>query len=143
MSYTSYLREFEERVYSDLTPSTDDIMYANARAMDIYGQGKRFQIEDNLIYYEIVKIIREIVDKHFYQHPVHFYIQVANKEAIFTFIIEKIDAKYSYFVETLYMYVTTQIYRKFGDYFNVIREDEVEDNDSVIMRIIVRKAKKE
>lgn len=141
MHYKTYLREHEEtQLHDDPIHSTDEYMYSNARALDLYGQGKRFEIEDNLIYYEIVKVVRDLVDKHFYQHPVQFYIQVANKEVVFTFVIGRVDAKYSYFIETLYMFITTQIYRQFGSFFKVSREDEVIDNDRVVLRIKVKKS---
>lgn len=146
MSYKEYLQEFEDQSYvntSNLTPSTDDFMYPNAKAMEIYSQGKRFQIEDNLIYYEIVKIVRDIVDRHFYSQQVQFYIQIANKAVIFKFVIDKVDAKYSYFVETLYMFITTQIYRRYGTYFTVTREDELLGDNKIVLKVKVEKTKEE
>ena len=146
MSYKKYLLEYEEKtatVHSDQLKSTDDVMYSNARALELYGQGKRFNIEDNVTLYEIVKIVREIVDKHFYYIPVQFYIQIADREAHFTFIIDKVDIKFSYFVETLFMFITTQIYRIYGNYFVVERTQENKENNKVEMTVIVKKSETE
>lgn len=152
MSYSTkkYLREFEEKIDtaykktdSDLNSSTDEIMYSNARALEIYGRGKRFDIEDNIILYEVVKIVREIVDKHFYQPEVRFFIQVADRQAEFTFIVDKTDAKYSYFIETLFMFISGEIYRTYGDYFILEREDELLEDNKVKLKITVKKNEEE
>jgi len=139
MHYKKYLQEFEEKSYSDVLKSTDDIMYSNARAMEIYGRGKRFDIADNLILYEVVKIVRDTIDKHFYQNSVKFSIQIADREAHFTFIVGKEDAKYSYFLETLFMYITNEIYRTYGNYFNIDREEKSAGKNKVKLKIIVKK----
>jgi len=143
MSYRKYIREFEEKIYSDLNPSTDEFMYSNAKALELYGQGKRFKIEDNLLFYEIVKIVRDVVDRHFYSQEVQFHIQIANKEVQFTFIINKVDAKYSYFVETLFMFINNQIYRRYGTFFKVTREDEQLGDNKIALKVKVKKTEEE
>ena len=146
MSYKKYLCEFEEKSYtnySDQTPSTDEFMYSNTKALELYGQGKRFTIEDNLLFYEVIKIVRDVVDRHFYSQQLQFYIQIADKVVQFTFIIDKVDAKYSYFVETLFMFITTQIYRKYGTFFTITREDEILGDNKISLKVKVKKNKEE
>lgn len=143
MYYKEYFREFEEKIYNDLIPSTDNIMYSNARAMEIYGQGKRFKIEDNLLFYEVIKVVRDVIDKHFYQNSIRFYTEIANKEVTFTFVMDMMDIKYSYFLETLYMFITSQLFKKFGDYFEISREDEIRENNEAILKINVKMRREE
>jgi hypothetical protein len=139
-SYGDYINNFSKDIAnSDLTPSSDEYMYSNAKAMEIYGQGKRFQIEDNTLNYEVVKIVKDIVDRHFYHVQLQFYVQVANKGVVFTFVMDKSDAQYSYFMETLYMFITSQIYKTYGSYFLVSREDEQLENNLISLKIKVKK----
>ena len=143
MSYRQYLKEFEETSFSDPTVSTDDYMYSNAKAMEIYGQGKRFTIEDNLMFYEVVKIVKDVIDRHYYQNQTQLYIQIKDKELVFSFLIDKTENRYTFFIETLYMFVTTQIYRQFGNYFEISREDGVTEDNKVVLKIFVKKTEEQ
>ena len=139
MSYKQYLIEHETRLYSDPIQSTDEYMYTNARALELYGHGKRFQIEDNSLLYEVIKIFKDVIDRHFYQNQIRTSIQIADKSVIFTLLIAKDDVKFSYFVETIYMFIATQIFKQFGKYFEISREDDVSEDNNVILKIKVTK----
>ena len=128
----NYLAEFEEKHLSDKLGSTDEFMYSNARALDIYGQGKRFKIEDNQLFYEVVKIVKEIIDRHYYNQQVTLSVDIANKAVLFTFIVDSKDIKHSYFIETLYMFINIQLSRQYGGYFKILRDDYQADGKSVL-----------
>jgi hypothetical protein len=76
----------------DKPKSTDDIVYPSAPIVDIYADGSAFSIHDNQKLYEIIKVVKNIIDRQFFNQGKRtlsfaFNINVLNKlvEFIMTF----------------------------------------------------------
>jgi hypothetical protein len=140
MTYKSYLKEYEEyrqNIMSDTPKSTDTFMYSNAKAIDIYAHGKSFKIQDNLKLYEVVKIVRDSIDRHYYQCQIGMRIDVGNKKAVFHFFFNKKDREYYYISGTLNQFISTQLFKVYGNYFKVTSEEKNLENSDVELEVTV------
>lgn len=66
-----------------------EVMYPNAGLIDIYADGKAFKISDNTKLYEVIKVVKDIIDFQFYNKGMTtisfgFGINVGSNCAIFT-----------------------------------------------------------
>ena len=76
-------------VGGDIAKSTLDLMQNKTPIVNLYGDGKGFSISDNAKLYEIVKIVKNIVDLNFYNQNVttmsfQFSIDVKQSAVVFT-----------------------------------------------------------
>jgi hypothetical protein len=75
-------------VFGNKPKSIDDIMKVTAPVLDLYGNQKDFKISDNTVLYEIVKVVKDIIDTKFYSRGdqslnFSFAIDVRNRCVIF------------------------------------------------------------
>jgi len=111
---------------------TSEIMYPNAGLVDLYADEKGFKINDNSKLYEVVKVVKDIIDFNFYVKGMstisfQFGINVNTNSAVFTITfndnqaqtpdsVEPLD-----FAESLADKITFEIQKKFFNTVDVER----------------------
>ncbi|MFW6282044.1 MAG: hypothetical protein ACOC1O_04550 [bacterium] len=126
---------------SDPILNADEFIKSNSDIMDFYSKGKGFDLTDNLELYEVVKMVKDLLDKHLFQEDVTWKVDIANRKAIFTFKIKGDNNKY--FLHRIQYYVINKISVKFSNVFDIKTKliNNSFGNENVMIMIINEKEK--
>ncbi|MFW6312143.1 MAG: hypothetical protein ACOC1K_07910 [Nanoarchaeota archaeon] len=137
-----------EEIPVDKVPDTsvivrgiDDLMNPDSELQSKYSDGKLINISDNQEFYEVVKLVKDMTDRHIYMRDMTWSVNIADNKAIFTFKLDKVDSKEDYFLEGIKQYVISKLFMNFGNLFDVDSESLKDANERSIMKIIVEKKK--
>lgn len=129
MEYQKYLFEKFEK---ELSP-----------VVDIYGNGEEFNIVDNQDLYEMVKIIKDYIDKHFYASNFKYNYAVDYNKLIFQVENEKKNQQSSMFhyliADDMVNMIQNRIQRQYNRMYSVSKEVYDLDEDNEIIKIIISK----
>lgn len=106
---------------SDPILDANEFLKPNAEIQAIYAKGQGFDLEDNLEYYEAVKLVKDMTDKNLYMRNMTWKVDIAHREAKFTFTlgdndIEDVD---EFFMNGIQQHITQNLYQKFGPIFKI------------------------
>jgi hypothetical protein len=143
MNYIQFLEDLDNDVTkSDFIHAQDDVMYSNADVVSYYSNGIGFDLTDNTELYEIVKLFRDIVDKHLYSNNFKYNITVKNRELKLFFEYDKED-KHAFFLERLIDIFVTKVSIIFKNQYTFKNETRDSDNDTTKTVVIVTASKKD
>jgi hypothetical protein len=125
------ISEDVSRETSDEVMNADGYMYSNSDSMSYYSRGNGFEIEDNIDFYEVVKIVKDLTDKHIFLKNLVWKVDIGGGEALFTFELDGEDSSeevHDFFYESMNQFLVSNILLKFGDFFEFdsrIKRDSV------------------
>ena len=129
--FKNYLKYLQEKFEQEVSP-----------VLDIYGNGKDFEITDNQQLYEIVKMVKDILDKHFYAENFLYNMGVEYNKLIVKFMDEdeKKDAISiknsmwtSYILDDIIGFIELEFNRKYPNKVKVKKEIIGEDDIRIVM----------
>lgn len=130
---------------SDPTLNSDEFLYSNSDSMSFYARGNGFNITDNLDLYEIIKLVKDLTDKHLYFRDMSWNVDVVRRKAIFNFILGKevTDESDEFFLKGVQQYVTTQMIKKFGNLYMIDAKFLNNNEGQKTMKLTIERDKNE
>jgi len=130
---------------SDPTLNSDEFLYSNSDSMSFYARGNGFDIADNQDLYEIIKLVKDLTDKHLYFRDMFWKVDVARRKAVFNFILGKevTDESDEFFLKGVQQYVTTQMIKKFGNLYMIDAKFLNNSEGQKIMKLTIERDKNE
>lgn len=130
--YKEFLREKAEMkdFYKDQESQTsvelpdgdktiDDLRKSSAPVLKLYSNDEEYSIDDNATLYEIVKLFKDITDKHFYIQNFAYDIDVRNKAVTFRMIAESDDTTEEQLLDAVGGMINQSVKEKFGNAFDI------------------------
>lgn len=126
---------------SDPILDSSEFMYTNSEMQAIYSQGKGFELTSNQDLYEVVKLVKDFCDRHQYQRDMTWRVDIANRKAIFTFMLgdQKSKDENEFFLQGVNQYIMSDLYRRFGNLYNVNSEYTRDGEGGILMKMVVEK----
>jgi hypothetical protein len=122
--YENFLTRQDIKVdpISDPLYNADEFLYSNSDIHSYYAQGKGMKIDDNVDFYEIIKIIKDYTDKHLYLKNLTWKVDQKNGRIVFVFEMDQQDASDNLFFASIQQYfhqMLNNISRKFMKKFDM------------------------
>jgi formyltetrahydrofolate synthetase len=96
----------------------DPFTGVNAPILNLYATGDSFKINDNSKLYEIIKLFKDLTDKHQYLQSLTYAIDVNNKLVKFTVVTDNDHIISKAMLDGILNMLATSIAMKFGDTFD-------------------------
>jgi len=94
----------------------------DAPIFNIYGAGKQFRIRDNSILFEIVKMVKDVLDKHFYRDQIIYDIDIKYDVLEMKFVMSRGEYKAEAFVEGIADWIRNKMFKKYDDKSFIIKQ---------------------
>jgi hypothetical protein len=124
---------------SDPILNADEFMNSNSKLMSLYADGKGFNLTDNLDLYEVIKLVKDLTDKHFYFKDLVWKADIANRKVVITFKLGNGKEENDFFLQGVKQYILTQIFKKFGSVYTIDTEFLKNTEKQDIMKLTVFK----
>lgn len=130
---------------SDATLDADEFLYGNSQLISYYSKGNGFKLNDNQDYYEVIKMVKDMTDKHFYHRDMVWKVDVAHNKAVFQFKLGKSEnlEQNNFFLSGIQQYILTGLLKKFGDSYKIDTEFSKSLDGQDVMTVKVEKDKKQ
>lgn len=128
-------------IISEQSPihNADEYLYSNSELMSHYGNAKDVNINDNSRLDEVVKLIKDIFDKHFYVQNVTWKVDVKNRRVKLSFYVQNSDdGSDAFFLEGLVQHVLTSVARKFADTMELESKEVITIDDKLKLQITIK-----
>ena len=122
-----------------LDPS--DFMKSNTDMQTYYSQGKGFDVADNSGLYEVIKLVKDMTDKHLYVKDIVWKVDIANRQAVFTFTLgdsETPDEGNDFFLQGIQQYIIAELIRKYGPLYKIDTEFLKNEVGQKVMKMTVK-----
>jgi len=130
---------------SDPILNADEFLYSNADAQSFYARGNGFNITDNQDLYEVIKLIKDMTDRHLYMRELSWKVDVKNRRAHFIFRLgnEENDITEDFFLQGINQYVISELWKKYGPLYDVDVKFDKDGSGQNVMEMTVAKNKDE
>jgi hypothetical protein len=127
---------------SDPIGDVDDFK-PNSEMQKFYARGSGLDITDNQDLYEVVKMVKDMTDKHLYARDMTWKVDIANRKATFSFISgeNEDDVVNEFFLQGVQQYIITEILRKFGPLYKIDSDFLKNKDGRNVMKLVVQKGK--
>lgn len=115
-----------------------DYVKSNSRIFDIYGSGSTLDMQDNQRIYEVIKVVKDIMDRHLFINSVQYRTNNRTKSVVFHFILtDDDDMANEFFLQGLLQYVTNEVNNKIGSAFDFEYDlkKNVDGFDSMVLTV--------
>lgn len=125
---------------SDQVLNADEFMKSNTELQTYYANGSGIDFVDDQGLYEVVKLVKDLTDKHLFIRNVVWKVDIAHRMAVFTFKLGDKDSKSSddFFLAGVERYLISELWKKYGPLYKIEAEFLKDDEDN-IMRLTVIK----
>jgi hypothetical protein len=127
---------------SDPIHGVEDHMYSNSDIQSFYSRGNGFITDNHSDYYEAIKAVKDLTDKHLFLRDMTWKVDISNgNKIVFTFIVTKIDSDETtdFFLDGVQQHLTLNLIRKLGeiyDFDSKILSDE--ENHKILKLTLTR-----
>lgn len=133
----------EEIEVEEIPDNSDPVLDAsefmpNSELQRIYSKGKGLDITDNQDLYEVIKLVKDMTDKHLYMRDMTWKVDIANRKANFTFKVDSVNSD-DFFLKGIQQYVVQEIFKKFGPLYKVDTKYLKDNKGNSIMELKVEK----
>jgi len=124
--------------------NADEYLYSNSEPMTYYANGNGFELTDNDQLYEIIKLVHELTDKHFFVRDLTWKANIKHRYVEFIFKLgEGDDEADKFFLDGVHAYLNSEILKNFGPLYNVYKEPFVDSVGKNSAKITVKKKSEE
>ena len=125
---------------SDPILDADEFMKPNAEILNMYSKGQGFDLTDNSDLYEVVKLVKDMTDKHLYMRNMKWKVDIAHRQAKFTFSLGDEMSKEAddFFLQGVQNYVMKEMVQKFGPVYKLDTKFS-KDNKGRTMEMTIEK----
>jgi hypothetical protein len=140
--FPSEVKEVEDTV--DIVPSpslrdADDFMYSNSEPMSYYARGNGFDLTSNSDLYEIVKVVKDLTDKHFFVRDLVWKANIKRREVELLFTLGTGDEADQFFMDGVEHYIITNIGYKLGPYYSSEKEMITGDDGQLTLKLTIKR----
>jgi hypothetical protein len=134
---------YEEEIPNNSDPilNADEFMYSNSEIHDYYSKGSGFRVNDSQDFLEVIKLIKDLTDKHLFLKNMTWKADVKSKKLIVSFSVseeENSDEVDNFFFNSIQQNLVANLLRKFDSLFKIDTEFINLDRRK-IMRLIITK----
>jgi hypothetical protein len=122
---------------------TDDFMYSNSEPISYYARGNGVDLTSNSDLYEIIKVVKDLTDKHFFVRDLVWKVDVKRRRAIFTFKLGNGDEEDQYFLDGVKTYILTNVGYKMGPNYSSESELLKNEEGQLVLKLTIMKDQKE
>jgi len=127
---------------SDPILNADEFMYSNSEPQNYYSRGKGFDLTDNSELYEIIKLVKDLTDRHFYIKNMTWKVNIAHREAEFVFKLRDGDDSNEFFLNGVREFISSEVVRVFGQRYS-IDTSYLNDSGHDVMKVVVGMSKEQ
>ncbi len=120
----------------------EDFRKSNTEPMTYYAKGNGFDLTDNSDLYEVVKLVKDMVDRHLYMRDLTWKVDIAHRKAVFVFTLGNLyyeDEVDDFFLQGVQQYVTGDMMKRYGSLYNIDSEFSKNGTGQNIMTLTVKK----
>jgi hypothetical protein len=125
---------------SDQVPNTSDFMYSNSEPLTYYARGNGFDLTDNQDFYEVIKLIKDFVDRNVFAKNMTWKADIKNRKLQISFTVGDGSETDEFFFDGLRMYILSKVKARF---FDAIEDDIEIINANGTNKMIVTLQKKD
>ena len=129
---------------SDQILDPEEFLKPNSEIQKAYAKGTGFDLTSNSDLYEVVKLVKDMTDKHLYMRDMTWNVDIAHRKAKFTFRLndEMSSEADDFFLQGVQQYVMKEMIQKFGPLYKLDTRF-LRDTSGRIMEMTVEKEKDE
>jgi len=118
--------------------NADEFLYSNTDIMSYYGRGNSFKIKDVQDFYEVIKFVKDLTDKHLFVKNVVWNANIVNNSLIIKFSINKDNSNdvNNFFLNSINRYIVVQIEKRFPKKYKVTSKMK-DRNDNIMITITI------
>jgi len=126
---------------SDPVLDADEFMYSNSDPLSYYSRGNGINLADNSDLYEVIKLVKDVTDKHLYMRDMTWKVNIANRSANFIFRLGDEDDTDTngFFLQGVQQYIVSELWKRYGPFYDVNAEFLKNDNGADIMNLTVKR----
>jgi len=124
---------------SDPIHGAEDHMYSNSDMQSFYSRGNGFVTDNHSEYYEAIKAIKDLTDKHLFLRNMTWRVDLLEKEIIFTFVVTKMDSEDTndFFLQGIQQHLILNLIRRLGDIYDIDSKISVDEENHKILKLIL------
>ena len=127
---------------SDPILNADEFMYSNTDNQTFYARGNGSDIPDNQDFYEVIKLVKDMTDKHIYVRDMVWKVDIIRRRAIFNFTVgddeESIEVN-DFFLQGIQQHLLRNMWKQFGALYKIDTKFVKDNEGRDMMRIEVYK----
>lgn len=124
---------------SDKPHGAEDYTYSNSDIQSFYSRGNGFVTNDHSEYYEAIKAIKDLTDKHLFLRNMVWKVDNDGRKIIFSFVVKKIDSDEAtdFFLHGVQQHLILNIVKKLGNIYDLDSNFSKDDDDNQILKLIL------
>lgn len=129
---------------SDPIHGAEDHMYSNSDMQSFYSRGNGFVTDNHLEYYEVIKTVKDLTDKHLFLRNMTWKVDLSKGNRIFfTFVVDNIESEEAldFFLYGVQQHLILNIIKKMGEIYDIDSEITTNDKNQKILKLILIKNK--
>ena len=124
---------------SDKTRGAEDYTYSNSDMQSFYSRGNGFVTDDRSEYYEAIKAIKDLTDKHLFLRNMVWKVDNDGRKIVFSFVVTKLesDEATDFFLHGVQQHLILNLTKKLGNIYDMDSKFSKDNEDNKILKIIL------
>jgi len=124
---------------SDKPHNADDFMYSNSDMQSFYARGNGFVVNDHQPFYEVIKAIKDLTDRHFFLRDMTWKVNFLSNKATVDFSVgqEESPEADEFFFNGIQQYLMLSLFKKFGNEYKFDTKFFKNIEDRNVMRVTI------
>jgi len=124
---------------SDKPHGAEDYTYSNSDMQSFYSRGNGFVTDDHAEFYEAIKAVKDLTDKHLFLRNMVWKVDSDGKKIIFSFIVKKQDSDEAtdFFLHGVQQHLILNLIKKFGNIYDFDSKFTKDDDENQILKLIL------
>jgi len=126
---------------SDKPHGAEDYTYSNSDIQSFYSRGNGFVTDDHAEYYEAVKAIKDLTDKHLFLRNMVWKVNNDGRNIIFSFVVTNLesDEETNFFLKGVQQHLVLNLTKRLGNIYDVNSEFIKDKENHHILKLILTK----
>ena len=126
-----------ERIDNTVSAGKEEDFESNSPILSIYGRGEHFNISDEKVLFEIVKMIKGFVDRHPFILSMSYKFKMEERSLTFYLTVTGDNIYLRYALETIGSNIEETIIRKYPDFSVTYDIIMIEKDSNVQLKVVV------
>ena len=130
---------------SDKPHGAEDYTYSNSDMQSFYSRGNGFVADDNSEFYEAIKAVKDLTDKHLFLRNLTWKVEKSSGKIIFSFTVTNLDSEEStnFFLHGVQQHLSLNLIRKFGSIYDIDTKFMKDEENNMILKLILKRNENE
>ena len=126
---------------SDKPHGAEDYTYSNSDMQSFYSRGNGFVTDDNTEYYEAIKAVKDLTDKHLFLRNMTWKVGMKDDKIIFTFTVTNLESEEEtdFFLHGVQQHLVLNLTKRLGNIYDVNSEFIKDKENQHILKLILTK----